>query len=336
KIVYANKMACIMAGCSPDEMIGQEMSVWGRLVEKKDYSASIPFEKAWKKIKKIKGYYEGELINQNKNGVTFITELHLSQVLNKKNKITFFVATARDVTKLREVDRAKTEFVSLASHELRTPLATISLAAELLLRYPNDRMDDQQRECLLEIFNSTKKMSTLITDLLNVSRIEMGTFNIIKEEIDLKKYLDTVLDNLKSQFIRKNLSVKRQFDHNLPTIYFDKNALNLIIDNLLSNAIQYTPVNGFVTVHAHYRKSHIVIEVSDTGFSVPLEEVDKLFFKHFRSKDAREITPEGEGLGLYIVKLAANRTGVKVWFEPNNKIQGATFYISIPAKFLRL
>lgn len=332
KIVYANKTAAVMAGRSAESMIGEQISVWGRLAENKNYFDTIPFAEAWEKIKRTNGYYDGELINQNEKGETFVTELHLAQVLNKKKQIIFFVATARDITKIKEVDRAKTEFVSLASHQLRTPLATISLASELLLRYAGDKLDEQNKKNVQEIFNATKKMSALITDLLNISRIEMGTFNIAKEEIDLKKSIEMTLDNLQWQIKEKKISLKRQFDHNLPKIFFDKNALNLIADNLLTNAIRYTPTNGRVAVSLRHRKDHIIFAVSDTGPGIPKEEGSKIFTKNFRSKIARKIAPEGEGLGLYIVQLTANKMGVKVWFENNKKSSGTTFYVSIPTK----
>lgn len=332
KIVYANKIAAHMTGYKQDQMVGRGISIWGRLVENSDHINTIPFGKAWKKIIETSGYYAGELINKNKNGETFITELHLAPVYNKEKRVIFFVATARDITKIKEVDRAKTEFVSLASHQLRTPLAGISLASELLLRYAGDRIDKQQREYLSEIFNSTKKMSTLISDLLNVSRIEMGTFNIFKEDLDPTTSIETILKHLKSQFEEKNLLVERNLDFKSPTISFDQNAFNLIIDNLLTNAIRYTPSNGKIKISVKSEKNAIIIKISDTGYGIPPEESDKIFSKQFRATNAREIAPEGEGLGLYIVKLVADKLGVKVWFKSNKNGPGTTFYVSIPIK----
>jgi len=332
KIVYANRTAGAMTGRNQKEMIGKGISIWGRLVDNKDYTTTIPFEKAWKTIKETKEYYAGELININKNGTAFITELHLAPVFDKEKNIIYFVATARDITKLKEVDRAKTEFVSLASHQLRTPLAGISLASELLMRHASSHTEKQRNEYLEEIFNSTKKMSALINDLLNVSRIEMGTFNIKSEELDIAKATNTILDNLKSQFNEKKLSIGCDFEDNLPIIYFDKNAFNLIIDNLLTNAIRYTPEKGNISVNIKYKKKTIIIEVSDTGCGIPPDESDKIFSKQFRATNAKDVAPEGEGLGLYIVKLVADKLGVKVSFKNNSDGSGTTFYVSIPAK----
>ena len=331
-IVYANKVAAEMAGCSQHDMIGQGLSVWGQLVDKIDYTLNIPFKKVWESIKKTRRNFSGELMHQDNKGSVFITELHVTPVCNKEKKIVFFVATARDITKIKEVDRAKTEFVSLASHQLRTPLAGISLASELLLRHAAQQTGKQRKEYLEEIFSSTKKMSTLINDLLNVSRIEMGTFNISPEACDIVQSTETILDNLKSQFNEKKQLVTRTFAHNVPIVYFDKNAFNLIVDNLLTNAIRYTPKHGRIHVSIYSKKKVIIIEVSDTGYGIPAEESDKIFFKEFRAANARAAVPEGDGLGLYIVKLVADKVGVKVWFTANHNAPGTTFFVSIPIK----
>jgi len=236
----------------------------------------------------------------------------------------------RDITRAIEIDKAKTEFVSLASHQLRTPLSSISLASELLLRGVGGEVEEKQKKYLEEIYHSTQRMADLINALLNISRIELGTFVIKPVPMDLAKNINRLLDELTLQVNEKKLNLIRSFKQ-IPIVEFDENVFRLITENLLTNAIRYTPGGGLITVKLEKNEFDVLFSVTDTGCGIPLSAQDKVFDKLYRAENAKEINSEGTGLGLYVVKSVAEKVGAKIWFE-SKKGNGTTFYVSIPLK----
>jgi len=236
----------------------------------------------------------------------------------------------RDITRAIEIDKAKTEFVSLASHQLRTPLSSISLASELLLRGIGGEVEEKKKKYLEEIYHSTQRMTDLINALLNISRIELGTFVVKRVPMDLAKNADRVLSELTLQLNEKKLRLKKSFKE-VPIVQFDENVFRIIIENLLTNAIRYTPGGGCITVKLERNESDILLSVADTGCGIPSGAQDKVFDKLYRAENAKEINSEGTGLGLYVVKSVVEKVGAKIWFE-SKKDTGTTFYVSIPVK----
>lgn len=275
------------------------------------------------------GCFEGEYTSISGNK-TFVIKAEFGPVFSADGKVIGGVQISEDVTRAKEVERAKDEFVSLASHQLRTPLSGISLAAELLLRGISGKLDEGQTGYIKEIFTSAQRMSDLITDLLNVTRIELGTFNIKYEDISLVELTEQVIHDLESQIKKKNLRIEKDFDFSIPEVEFDKNGFNLIIDNLITNAIRYTPEKGRIFVSIKRAGDDVLIKVSDTGCGIPPGEEEKVFKKLYRGSNARDISENGEGLGLYIVKSVADKVGAKVWFEANKQSPGTTFFVTLP------
>jgi PAS domain S-box-containing protein len=246
-----------------------------------------------------------------------------------ENKIRGVIAIFREVTKEREVDRAKTEFISLASHQLRTPLAGISLSSELLLKGVAGPVTEEQKEYLEEIFASTKRMSTLVGTLLNISRVEMGTIVLRSDSLNPIQEVEAVANDLKGLVDSKGLTLIKKFDEGVVKIFFDKNAFRIMVENIISNAIRYTPQNGTVVVSLKQDKDNLLFSVSDTGCGVPEDEYEKIFTRLFRSEKAKEVSVEGVGLGLYMTKLLADKTNSKIWLE-SKEGEGTTFTIAFP------
>jgi PAS domain S-box-containing protein len=236
----------------------------------------------------------------------------------------------RDITRAKEIDRAKTEFVSLASHQLRTPLSSISLASELLLRGVGGEVDIRQKKYLDEIYNSTQRMSDLINALLNISRIELGTFVVKPEPLDLPGNIECVLGELSLQINSKKLKLETNYEE-APVIKFDRNVFRIIVENLVTNAIRYSPEGSHITVKLERGDNHVLLKITDNGCGIPQEAQGKIFEKLFRAENAKEMNTEGTGLGLYIVKSVAEKAGAKIWFE-SRVGKGTTFFVSIPAK----
>ncbi|MFZ2190303.1 MAG: MASE3 domain-containing protein [Candidatus Magasanikiibacteriota bacterium] len=270
-------------------------------------------------------------IHEDNLGGDFL--ISTTPIIDKNGSVTGSVHVARDITRQKKADKAKTEFLSMASHQLRTPLSSISLIAELLLRGVGGNIEPAQKKYLKDIFVSAQRMSELITDLLNATRIEMNTFNVNPEKIDIVFEAEKIANDLKFQLEEKQIKLKiSTSDNKSHSIMFDKNIFRLMFENLLTNAIRYNSEKGSVEVNIGYQETKVLVSVSDTGCGIPPEEQEKIFGKLFRASNARIISADGEGLGLYIVKSVAQRIGVDVWFEPNSNSSGTTFFISIPVK----
>ncbi|MBI4779040.1 PAS domain S-box protein [Candidatus Falkowbacteria bacterium] len=195
------------------------------------------------------------------------------------------IAVYRDITREKAIDQAKTEFVSLASHQLRTPLSSIALSTELLLRGVAGEISSEQKKYLNEAYNSTKIMAELIKVLLDISRIELGTFMVQFEPLNLAERIDYMLDELKLQLSSKKLILRKNYKIS-PIIQFDKNILRTTIENLITNAIRYTGDGGTIFLSLEENAKEILIKISDTGCGIPEKDKDKVFTKLFRAENA--------------------------------------------------
>jgi PAS domain S-box-containing protein len=252
------------------------------------------------------------------------------------------VLIVRDVTREKEIDQAKSEFVSLASHQLRTPLSTMRWYVETLMKGRAGKINKEQIQYLSTVYDAGSLMADLVNALLNVSRIELGTFAIDPEPTDLKKVAESVLAELKPEIKRKKLSIAEKYSL-AKKINVDPNLMRIVFQNIIGNAVKYTPSEGKITIAIEEKKPNALITVSDTGYGIPAGDQDKIFGKLFRASNAKEKETDGNGLGLYIVKSILDHSGGKVWFsspsfakategKPASQVEnaGTAFYVTIP------
>ncbi|HPS21203.1 MAG TPA: ATP-binding protein [Candidatus Paceibacterota bacterium] len=256
-------------------------------------------------------------------------------------KITGISVIALDITKEKEIDKAKTEFVSLASHQLRTPLSAINWYSEMLLGGDAGKLNEDQERYMKEVYQGNQRMVALVNALLNVSRLDLGTFAIEPTPINLVEMAKDVLLELKPKILEKKLIIKENYSENLPAFQADKNLLRIIFQNLLSNSVKYTPENGNVNLNVSVTlkdqdfggkkmaKDNITISVTDSGMGVPEDQKEKIFEKLFRADNARATESEGTGLGLYIVKSIIDKSGGDIWFD-SVEGKGSAFYVTFP------
>lgn len=323
-VLYGNAGGERITGYSLSEVVNQKAGkLWHKPMPKEYY------EKLWKIIKTNKKTFEGELENKRKNGEIYTAEITISPVLNNQGEIEFFIGIERDITHEKMVDLAKTEFVSLASHQLRTPLSSINWYAEMLLAGDAGQLNEGQRSFVDEIYIGNQRMVELVNSLLNVSRLELGTFAVDPEPTDIIKTAQSILNELQPSIIKKKIKITPQFDKSLPIIQADPKLLRIIFQNLLSNAVKYTPEEGAISIKINQDTKNILIEVADTGYGIPKQEQPRIFEKLFRAENVRQKDTEGTGLGLYIVKSIITQSGGKIKFKSiENK--GTTFYLEIP------
>jgi signal transduction histidine kinase len=236
---------------------------------------------------------------------------------------------------LKALDLAKDEFVSIASHQLRTPLTALKGYSGMLLDGDAGPINDKQREYLTEIKNANDRMINLITALLNVSRVDLGVFVVEPEPVDIKKLAESVIIEQEINIKDKKLLLTMNFEKNLPLINADLNIMRMVLQNLLSNAMKYTPPQGEITFSLKKDDQNILISVADTGYGIPEDVQSKIFTKMFRADNARTKDPDGTGLGLYIIKETIEKTGGKIWFESPGENKGSTFYVTIPLEGMK-
>lgn len=324
--IYANKSVERITGFSIKEVLGQKVGTkknWGGLMDDEFY------HKLWRTIKVEKKPFSGEVKNKRKNGEEYDSFAIISPILDEHGHVKFFVGIERDITQEKMIDRAKSEFVSLASHQLRTPLSTINWYAEILLAEDAGKLNKEQKEYLKEVYKGNQRMVDLVNALLNVSRIELGTLAVEPEATDLVDLAESVLNEIKPQIDKRKQNVVKKFGKNIPKIVLDPKLMRIVFQNYISNAMKYTPEKGKIEVAITKKGKEVLISVKDNGMGIPKNQQDKIFSKLFRADNVREKETDGTGLGLYIVKSVIEQFGGKVWFESvENK--GTTFYASIP------
>ncbi len=234
------------------------------------------------------------------------------------------LATIVDITEEKELDKAKSEFVSLASHQLRTPAATIKWYSNMLLSQEFGRFNSKQQDYLERIYRVNENMVEIVDTLLNISRIESGTIEVDKKEIDVREMVDSILLELSSQITTKHLSITKDFGGST-NINADPKWLRIVAQNLISNSIKYTANMGTVSIKFRNMHGKTQLTVTDNGIGIPEKDKDKIFTKMFRAENAKvKSESQGTGLGLYLVKSILVAMGGSIDFVSEEN-KGSTF-----------
>lgn len=325
-ILYANQAVEKITGFKIKDILGKKAGskdLWGGLMGAEFY------KKMWDTIKNKKQVFQGKINNKRKNGDRYIALSSISPILDSNKEVSFFLGIERDITQEEDVNRAKTEFVSLASHQLRTPLSAINWYTEMLLAGDAGVLTDQQKQFLDEIYKGNQRMVDLVNALLNVSRIELGTLAVEPELLKLADLADSVLNELKVQIKAKSLKIVKNYNKTIPDINADPKLLRILWQNILSNAVKYTPAKGKIEISIEQQKDEFLLTIADNGYGIPKFQQDKIFTKLFRADNVRDKETDGTGLGLYIVKAIVDSAKGKIWLESEEN-KGTTFYISLP------
>ncbi len=356
KITYINKSFEETLGLKVQEVIGRSMV---KVVPREDQSGTeVQFKERILTQVLLGKKFVADLTNPfyyiRKDKSRFPVSSIITPVV-LDGKIIGAVETFRDITKEKDIDKAKSEFVSLASHQLRTPLSTINWYTEMLLAEDVGKIMPEQKKYLDEVYRGTQRMTELVNALLNISSIELGTFVVDPEPTDIIKLAQGEIEEQKLQIDAKRIKFSSSFKKDIPVILADPKLLHMVMQNLLTNVVKYTPEGGKVTLEivlsddqgrttlpSKIKRSHVLIKVSDTGYGIPKNQQDKIFTKLFRADNVRDKDTEGTGLGLYIVKSIIEHSGGKIWFESPGDAPvggkdlalegnpGTTFYATLP------
>jgi PAS domain S-box-containing protein len=233
--------------------------------------------------------------------------------------------TLHDITYLKKLDQMKNEFVHTVSHDLRSPLTAVLGYAELVGRA--GPLNEQQEEFLRRVQTSVQSITTLINDLLDLGRLESG-FDTRRESVQMESVLQYSLDILGSLITQKNISVDKIIAPALPGLRANPIRIRQMLDNLLGNAIKYTPQGGKIRIGLRSEDQQLIFEINDSGPGIPMEEQARIFEKFYRASNVLE-GPRGTGLGLAIVKSIVDSHHGRVWVE-SAVGHGSTFFVVLP------
>ena len=235
----------------------------------------------------------------------------------------------RDITKEREVDRMKTEFVSLVSHEFRTPLTSIKGYTDLLTSGEVGELSEDQKEFLQIVQTNADRLMALINDLLDISRLEQGRVELREGAVDVAPLIQSSLLAMQLQMQSKQQRLITNLEQPLPLVRGDIVRISQILNNLLSNAHKYTPPGGTITISAAPEGEMLRVSVADTGVGLTEEEQSHLFTRFYRAKNSATQDVGGTGLGLSITRMLVEMHGgtITVQSQPG---KGSTFSFTLP------
>jgi two-component system, NtrC family, sensor histidine kinase KinB len=232
-----------------------------------------------------------------------------------------------DVTRLRHLDEVKTDLISTVSHELKTPLTSIRLAIHVLLNEKLGPLSPQQMELLITAREDSDRLYRVIEDLLDISRIESGQAEIKLQPVNVEELVLQATDKMRPAFRDHGITLNLKVDPGVPRVLIDPSRLQLVFDNLLNNALKYTPIGGEVTLRAELEDSMVRFAVEDTGIGIAPGFLPRIFEKFFRVPGQEQIS---SGLGLTIAKEITEAHGgtINVASEPG---KGTKFTFTVKA-----
>ena len=250
----------------------------------------------------------------------------VTAIRGRDRNLSGIVLLLKDVTRLKEVERIKSEFVMAASHELRTPLTSLAMSVDLLLEHVPKGLAEKDRDLLQAAHEEVHRMKALVNDLLDLSKIEAGKIELEFESVHVRTLFDHVQTVFKSQMDIKEVSFTSELTGDLSRIRVDVNKITWVLTNLVSNALRYVRKGGHIQLMAHRIGPNVHLSVRDDGPGIPPEYQSKIFekFVQMNGRDAG-----GTGLGLAICKEIVRAHGGAIWVESSSG-QGSTFTFTLP------
>lgn len=328
KAIIINKQAEIALEINAKNILGQKWSDYIKMTDQK--GNVIPLEKrpteltlaTGKKVTESSFYY------LRADGSKFPVVITSSPVILDK-KLIGSIMVFRDITREKEIDRMKTEFISLASHQLRTPLSAIKWFSEMLANGDAGQLNKDQADFTQNICQSTEKMIELVNSLLNISRIESGRIIVDSKPTDLGELVIETVNEVRNKLDQKHQKLNVNIDEKLPKINLDPNLIRQVYINLLTNSIKYTPEGGEISVDIALKDDQVISRIKDNGYGIPEKDINRVFHRFFRGENIVKVEIEGTGLGLYLAKAIIDSSKGKIWFE-SQEGRGTCFYFSLP------
>ncbi|MFH0886855.1 MAG: ATP-binding protein [bacterium] len=233
-------------------------------------------------------------------------------------------------TECVQLSQTKSHFVSLVSHEIRTPLTSVKEAIAIVDDGMAGSVTEQQRKFLGIARNNVERINKLVNDLLDLARIESGKVELNKELLNISTIIDEVSQNLKPQFVTKNITFKNELPANLPEIMADKDMMVRLLINLIGNSVKYTEENGIIYAKGKSDRKSISIIIEDNGIGMLPEDLPKVFEIYHRLDQEELERIKGSGMGLAICREIVEMHGGRIWAESEGEGKGSKFIFILP------
>jgi two-component system sensor histidine kinase VicK len=236
----------------------------------------------------------------------------------------------RDLSKIHAAEVMEHDFVSMTSHQLFTPLSIIRGHIALMIEGSLGKITEKQKNFLDQSMHATKKMVSLVSELLSISRLEERKITLNFAPTNIVDVIDSTISELEPLAARNSIHLISKISRkSIPLVVIDGEKISQVMQNIIDNAIKYTPKKGTVQIDITVETDNLVISVSDNGIGIPKDDLPKLFQRFFRSSNTLSLDSKGTGLGLYIAKVIVERHQGKIWAESTEN-KGSTFYIALP------
>lgn len=345
KILYANRNYYVKSGKKEREVVGERLErvFSSMLIEKTSIDEKI------RRVFDTGSPSSGEQLRYP-GGLFFFYKIHplkeadmsLRRVMLLMEDITELTRLEEELrdsymklenayAELKEEDEVKSDFISTASHELRTPLTVINSYLEMFEDGMMGELDEKQFDKLAVMRSQTDHMIRLVEDMLDTLRLESRKFKIQKSPLKLEKIAKSAVEDVSKLADLKEHTMSLKVNGKLPEIEGDAQRIKQVFNNLLTNAVKYTPNKGRIEVGIKDEKKHILVSISDTGIGIPEEEHEKIFEK-FYTVGGKSLMRESErmGLGLTIAKGIVEAHGGRIWVESEGEGKGSIFYFTLP------
>lgn len=331
KIIVFNKIAEALTGYAPHEVVGKNVNdiiaisdSGTRLDLMKHY---VPPSGLYKDVLLAKN--DLQLLGKERREPAYVN-IVIGKIENGDQVNIGRIITLHDVSRERLLEQTKIDFVSVAAHQLRTPLAAIKWIFGLFAEDAEGKMPPAQKELAKKGKSATQRMITLVNDLLDVSRIEEGKFNFSFKPIFLEELLQKSIGLEESVVQEKKTRLTfEKFGGPFPPTVADEEKISIVFQNLIENALNYTPEGGSVKVRLTYDGTHFISTIEDNGVGIPKSELDKLFTKFYRGEEATRLQTDGSGLGLFIAKNIVERHKGTITIV-SEKGRGTTVTVTLP------
>jgi PAS domain S-box-containing protein len=320
RVIMMNPAAEKLLGVSKKEIVG------------KPISDNLKEEQLISLVKDSQENEEREIeVISQKDETKKILRASSAVIENENGQTVGMVSVLSDITKQKELDRLKSNFISSISHELRTPLVAMEKSISLILNRAAGPLSKTQEEFLSISERNLKRLSRLIDDLLDLSKLEAGKMELRLKPSLIEKIINESVEGLDTWSKTKSINIERKIQEGIPEVSVDSDKIIQVLNNLIGNAIKFTHQNGNISIEAVLKRESREVEVSvaDTGIGIPQEALGKIFDKFYQVGERVATDISGTGIGLSIVKEIVELHGGKIWAE-SEKGQGAKFTFTLP------
>lgn len=320
RITIVNEMATDFLNLENDQIVGKS------ILDILDLRGSVT-------LRDLLENQDPEVLDLSTDEQDLILHASFALIQRESGFISGLVCVLHDVTEQQKIDQDRKRFVSNVSHELRTPLTSMKSYIEALVN--GAWKDPNVAPNFLKVTQEeTDRMMRMINDLLNLSRMDLGTARLDKEYVNLNELFNHILDRFdmilkNGEKSEKNYTIKRDFTRRDIWVEVDTDKIQQVLDNIMNNAIKYSPDGGVITCRLVETHNHVIMSITDQGLGIPKEAISHVFDRFYRVDKARSRAQGGTGLGLAISKEVVQMHGGRIWVE-SREGEGSTFYISLP------